>query len=452
MQVTREQPDPCTIVLNIEVEEPQVSRTFDSVYREFSKYVNVPGFRPGKAPRNLVQQFVNMERVRERAMEKLISETVAKAIEEQEITPYRNPDVEPTDIADKQPYKYKAIVPLEPQVTVGEYKGLTVDRPVYKVTDEDVNTQFNQLIEGRARLERITGRGVQEGDMLIAEQKAVVEGDEGEEPPMRRQIIQWGQNIPGFDEAIAGQEIGEERTFTLTYPDDYEEADKRGKSVTFTVKLSSISAKKLPELTPELFQQFGDFDSEDALKTAIRERLQGQHDNQSDQIAEQKLIEQIVEKSEVHFPDVLVRDEMREEFNRLGRQLQRQGMQYEDFLAANDLTTDQYQQNVRDNSATRIKAILALREVSLNEGLQATDDEIDAQMAGLLTQGGITDDQYEQFIADPSRRLQLANAVVQQRLHDFLFANNTINDVEQSSPPTLDEEMDEDEDDGEDAE
>ncbi len=446
MQVTREQPDPCTIILNIEVDEPQVSRTFDSVYREFSNYVNVPGFRPGKAPRNLVQRFVNMERVRERAMEKLISETVAKAIETEEIQPYRNPDVEPTDLADKQAYKYKAIIPLEPQVKVGEYKGLTVERPVYKVTEEMINEQYKQLIESKAKLERVTDRPVQEGDMLIAEQKAVVEGAEGEEPPMRRQIIYLGRNIPGFDDAIMGMNIGEERTFSLTYPDDYEEEDKQGKNVTFTVKLSSISGKKLPELNEEFYKSFGDFDSEEGMKTAIRESLERQYNNQSDQVAEQRLIEQIVANSDVHFPDVLVRDEMKDEFNRMGRQLQRQGVSYEDFLVANDMTSEQYQATVRENSATRIRAILALRELSIAEGLQATEEEIDGQFADLLNNGGITEDQYEEFAADPRRRLQLANAVVQQRLHDFLFTNNTINDVEQDAPPELDEAEDDEDD------
>lgn len=448
MQVTREQPDPCTIVLTIEVEEQQVSRTFDSVYREFSNYVSVPGFRPGKAPRNLVQRFVNTEKVNERALEKLISDTVVKALEAEEIQPYRNPDVEPTDIADKQPYTFKAIIPLEPQVKVGEYKGLTVERPVYKVTDEQVDEQFNQLVESKAKLERVSDRGVIAGDMLIAEQKAVVEGDEGEEPPMRRQLIYTGKNIPGFDEAVLGMTIGEERTFTLTYPDDYEEEDKQGKNVTFTIKLSSISGKKLPELNEEFFKSFGDFDSVDALKAAIRENLERQYNNQSDQVAEQKLIEQIVENSEVHFPEVLVRDEMRDEFNRLGRQLQKQGVSYEDFLVANDLTSEQYQETVRENSATRIKAILALRELSINEGLQATEEEIDAQFVSLLNSGGISEDQYDEFFADPRRRLQLANAVVQQRLHDFLFANNAITDVEQEAPPEL-EETDDEEDDAE---
>src|SRR5690348_1427252 len=129
MQVTAEQTDPCTIVLDISLDEQQVARAFDSTYREFSRVVNVPGFRPGKAPRALLERYVDKERVRNRTAEKLISDSYPKAIEEEGITPYRNPQIDPSDLEDNKPYSYKATVPLEPQVTLGEYTGLSVEKP-----------------------------------------------------------------------------------------------------------------------------------------------------------------------------------------------------------------------------------------------------------------------------------------------------------------------------------
>src|SRR5689334_13021214 len=183
MQVTAEPTtNPCEVVLDITVDEPQVTRAFDATYKEFSRYVNVPGFRPGKAPRAIVERYVNMDRVRQQALEKLIRDSYFQAIEEEGITPLhgRGPEIQPPDLEDKKPYSYKATVPLEPQVTLGEYTGLTVDKPILKVTDELVDQRIEALREERARLERITDRGVQPGDILIAETQAVVEGEEGE--------------------------------------------------------------------------------------------------------------------------------------------------------------------------------------------------------------------------------------------------------------------------------
>lgn len=150
MQVTAEQTSPCTIVLDIHVDEQQVARAFDSTYKEFGRYANVPGFRPGKAPRAIVERYVNKEKVREQTLEKLIRDSYFKAIEEEGITPYRNPDIEPSELVDKQPFSFKVVISLEPQVTLGEYTGLTVDRPIFKITDEILENRINGLREERA--------------------------------------------------------------------------------------------------------------------------------------------------------------------------------------------------------------------------------------------------------------------------------------------------------------
>src|SRR5437868_2336249 len=158
MQVTADQTNPCTMVLDITVDEPQVSRAFDVSFREFSRYVSVPGFRPGKAPRVLVERYVDMARVRQHTLERIIRESYPTAVEEQQLTPYRDPDIEPTDLEDKKPFTYRAIIPLEPKVDLGPYKGLTVEKPVFKLTDKDVEERINSLRTDRARLERVADR------------------------------------------------------------------------------------------------------------------------------------------------------------------------------------------------------------------------------------------------------------------------------------------------------
>ncbi len=438
MQVTAEQTSPCTIVLDIDVDAQQVAHIFDSTYKEFSRHVNVPGFRPGKAPRALVEKYVNHERVQQQALERLIREYYFKAIEEEGITPYRNPEIQPADLVDKQPFSFKAIVPLEPQITLGDYVGLIVERPVFKVTDEIVEKRIDGLREERARLERITDRGVEAGDIVIAEKQEVVAGDEGEPQPPRRQLIQMGQNMPGFDEAIMGMMPGDERSFELTYPDDYEEEAKRGKTAAFTVKVSSISGKKKPALNDEFAKSVAGVETVEELRNTIREALATEAEQLGGQIAEQRLFAEILNRSTINFPDVLIREEVEDKLRQLAQELRQSNVNYGQFLASRGQTAEQHQTELAQQAEYQIRTLLALREISIQEELQATNEQVDAEFDRLLEAGRITEDQYDEYKPDNRRRLQVANALIQQRLHDFLFAHNTINDVEQDTLPDPD--------------
>ncbi len=433
MQVTAEQTDPCAVTLDISLDEQQVTRTFDSTYREFGRHVSVPGFRPGKAPRAILERYVDKARVRERALEKLIADSYFKAIEEQGITPFRQPDIEPTDLEDKKPYTFKAVIPLEPQVTLGAYTGLTVEKPIFPVNDAVIEDRITRLREDRARLDRVTDRGVEAGDVLIADSQTVLEGQEPEGEP-RRQLIQTGNNIPGFDEAILGMTPGEERVFDLTYPDDYTEEDKRGKKAAFTVKVHSLSAKKMPALDDDFAQQIGGVETVDALRAAIRQRLEGEASQLSDQIAEQRLIEQILAASEIHFPAALVREEVQENLQGLAAELRQNRLTYPDYLQRIGKSPEAHQNELAEQAETQIRTLLALRDIARMENLQADESQIEAQFTQLMSEGRITEDQYEEYRGDQRRRLQVANALIQQKLHDFLFANNTLNEVEQALP------------------
>ncbi len=434
MQVTSEQTNACTIVLDIAIDEQQVARTFDSVYKEFSKHVNVPGFRPGKAPRPILEKYVNKDKVQERTLEKLITDSYFQAIEEEGITPYRQPSIEPQPIVDKQPYSFKATVPLAPVVTLGTYTGITVEKPIFTITEDVIDNKIHEMREEKSRLERVTDRGVEPGDVLIAENHIVIEGEENNDTP-RRQLIQVGNNVPGFDEAILGMTPDEERTFDLTYPEDYDEEDKRGKKATYTVKLSSISAKRLPELDDAFVKSVSDAKTVEELRELVKDSMKFQGARLSDQIAEQRIIEQIVNQGDIQFPDALVGDEVQDDFRRLGEELKHHEVDYQSFLAQKGLTAEQHLEAVRQQAEARVRTVLALQMIAETEGLQATNEEIDSEFDNLLNAGKITEDQYDEYKLNERRRIQVANAIVQQRLHDFLFANNTLVEVVQSAGP-----------------
>ena len=438
MQVTADQTNPCTIVLDITVDEPQVSRAFDVSFREFSRYVSVPGFRPGKAPRVLVERYVDKARVRQHALEKIIRESYPEAISGQEVKPFREPEIEPTDLEDKKPYTYRAIIPLDPQVEIGPYTGLTVEKPIFKLSEQDVEDRIQGFRTEKARLERVTDRGVADGDVVIVEHEITLEGTD-EPEPVRRQLVYIGNNIPGYDEQVMGMMPAEERTFEITYPEDFEEEARRGKKATYHVTVSSLSARKLPELNDEFAKDVAGVETVDALRELLMSRLQAEAVRVSNEVAEQRLIEKILEGSTVNFPDILIREELQDKLRNLAEELRRNQMSYEQYLQRVSQTADQHQSQLAAQSAEQIRALLALREIAIAEQLQADDDAIDAELDRMAEAGEVPAETIAEYRGDSRRRLQVANALIQQKLHDFLFTNNTLIEVEQATTPNAEE-------------
>ena len=230
MQVTQEPLDPCQVALTIEVESDKVVHAVDRAYREFAKYVNVPGFRKGKAPMHVVRQRIPDEEIQKRATELIVEPAYREAIEQTAIEPYAMPKLEMdplelAEIADK-PFTFKAVVPLRPSVELGNYRGLEVEKPKFELSDNDVDEQLERLRQ-RASDYPIVERPSETGDLLVADVTVKVDGEEATEP--KPTMIEIGaDNIPGFDERIVGITGGETKTFHLTYPTEYHEEARAG--------------------------------------------------------------------------------------------------------------------------------------------------------------------------------------------------------------------------------
>jgi trigger factor len=201
--VTKEQVDACTVALEIEVDPETVARAYDRAYREFANVTRVPGFRPGKAPRSILERYIDSDRVAERVTEIVAGRAYAEALKQEAIAPYDDPEVDLPTIAPAEAYRFKANVPLAPKVELGDYTDLTVERPVFTVKDADVDAQIERIRAEHARVAPVENRGVQDGDVIIAEVATTIEGQDPVEPT--RTLIRMGNNIPGFDLSIIGQ-------------------------------------------------------------------------------------------------------------------------------------------------------------------------------------------------------------------------------------------------------
>jgi trigger factor len=429
MQVTKEQVDPCTVSLDIKIEPDTVSRAFGQAYREFGKFTSVPGFRPGKAPRSMVERYVNPDKVRERVMEIVAGPAYREALQNENISPYADPEVEFSDLADGQEWQFKAIVPLPPNVELGDYSDLTVERPVFKVSDEDVDRQIENIRNEYSRMEKVDGRGVQQGDVLIAEMTETIEGQEPPAAP-RRTLIRVGESIPGFDDQILGIKPDEEREFDLTYPEDHQDPERAGKKAHFTVRVASNNQRVLPEVTDEWVEQITPYKTVEELRNAIREGQQEQVRDLSDRVVESRIVEELIKRSKVEFPHVMVEQEMQDEAHELGHELDNRKMSYEEYLEQTGQTQEQHRAKMEASAVGRVQSVLVLRELARKLNLQVTDQELSEELTRIAAENNLSDEDAQNLARDERRRTQIANIIVKRKLRDHLFETVNIKDVE----------------------
>jgi trigger factor len=428
MQVTREQIDPCTVALDVKVEAEKVSSAFERAYREFGRYTNVPGFRPGKAPRKVLEQYIDQERLRERVMELVAGPAYQEALKQESVEPYTDPEVDFSDLADGEPWQFKAVVPTAPLVKLGDVDKVSVERPVYEVTEEDVDRQLDILRGEHARVEKVEGRGVEPGDVVIAEMAEELEGEEQPTEP-KRTLVRVGENIPGFDDEIMGQKPDEERTFKLRYPEDHQNPERAGKEATFRIRVESINHRVLPELTDTWVKETLGLDTVQALRDTIRRAQEDQAKEVADRIAEGRILDKLVETSEISFPGVMVRDEMQEEVHQLEHELENRKATYEDYLKSANLTEEQHRATLEKNAEDRVKGFLIIRELAKREGVEATRDDIAQEFTRLAMENRWSEEDAKRIIRDDSRRQQVANLVIRRKLRDRLMQLAKVKDV-----------------------
>ncbi len=383
MQVTKEPLDPCQVALTIEVETGKVAQAVDKAYREYSKYVSVPGFRKGKAPLNFVKQRVPETDVRQRTAELLVEPAYAEALEQEAIEPFAQPKLElmQLEFAEK-PFIFKAIIPLRPEVELGPYTGLTVEKPKYELNDEAVETQMQRMRE-RAAEYPVVERPVQVGDLVVADLSALVD-IRPEAAEVRPTMIEIGaDNIPGFDDALVGMTKEEEKTFTLTYPETYPDTELANEEAEFTVKINEIHEKRIPELNDELAQKLSNnrFQTLDEFRGALKSDMEKSLVANADSEADSKLIDQILAGSTIKYPPVLVEAEVDDDVKGLLAQLERQGTDLEDYLQQVGKTREQIVSEFTEGAKKRIEIGLLLGKVADAESLMLTDSDVEAALA-----------------------------------------------------------------------
>jgi trigger factor len=428
MQVTTEQIDPCKIALTITVEPEKVTVAQEKAYQQAARSITLPGFRKGKVPLHIARGYVDPSRVKQRAAELLVPEAFQSAVGESQVEPWGQADFEVVEMNDDGPLVFKALVPLRPQVTLGPYKGLSLTKRVLVVTDKDVERQIEQIRERYAEYPEVEDRTAQPGDLLLVDLQAEIEGKELPElAEARSTAIEVGKNIPDFDNGLTGMAKGETKTIEAIYPETFPDDTLRGKRATFTVTLNEIRSRNLPELNDELVQKaHPTAKTPDELLVAVRDSLEKTAAEMSENELEFNLVNAIVQSSQIHFPDVLLRAEMQADAQQLQERLERDQITLDDFLVGEGKTREELQLEMSTAAAQRIRNSLVLSEVARTESIAVDDTEVDAKIAERAEQAKVSPAAVRAFAEKNNQLERFRDQALTEKILTFLKGAATI--------------------------
>jgi trigger factor len=382
MNVTATPVAKSSIKLEVELPPERLTRAVDDAVRRLSRRTRVPGFRPGKAPRNMLERVLGPGVVLDEAVEHLVQDAYRQALIDKEILPLANADVNVDQAEEGKPVRFTATVPVRPDVELGDYKNFNFKPEIETIDDAKVDHVIEELRDQNATLSPVEDRGAQKGDYAVVAFEGTRDGQpfEGGSSERMPLILGDGRFVPGFEENIEGLRVGESKEFDVTFPDDYPAEDMAGKVVHFNATLRELREKILPEATDGFAQSMGDYPDLATLKEEIRQRLgRNSLDKARHEFAD-RIIEYAVANATLELPDVLVDQEVEVMHDEFRATLARQGITEEAYLKVVEKSAEDLHADFRPRSEHRVKVLLVLSKIATQEGIEVPPEDIEAEV------------------------------------------------------------------------
>lgn len=432
MKVTNERTENRQAFLTIEMEPAEMEESLEASYRRLAQKANIPGFRKGKAPRMVLERYLGKENVLEDAIKQLVPQAYEKAIKEQEIEPFAQPDIE---ITQTDPVIFKTIVPLSPTIELGDYHSIRLTPDPVEITEDNVSAVMEELRHQHATWEPVD-RPSDSGDLVVLDIDSEVE----EKPLIKKLGVQYQvlrdsvSPAPGFAEQIIGMQKEEKKEFKLTFPEDYPQSELAGKEATFKVKVSEVKEEKLPELNDELARQVSpDFQTVDTLREEVSQKMKHSAAERARVDFEDQVINAVIDQSQVEFPPVLVEMEINRLLNEQARQLQMSGRALEDYLKSVNKTEDELREELRPVATKNVNGSLVLGKVAEAEKIEVSDSEVDAEIDG-MTRGAADDkkDELRKLMNTPQTRDSIKRSLITRKTIERLVEIAKSSDITQT--------------------
>lgn len=426
MKVTAENGENQQVTLTIEVEAAEVTKAVNKAAKRLANRVNIPGFRKGKAPRIIVERHVGTDALMQEAFDLIAPQAFDNALKEQKIEPVTRPNIDIVTLEDGKDLVFKATVTPRPEVKLGDYKGLKVEKQVAEVKDEDVEKQIKNFQDRQGKMvDAPEGAAVENGDFTTLNFEGFVdgkpfEGGKGEDYPLQ---IGSGSFIPGFEDQLVGAKIGEEKEVNVTFPEEYHSKDLAGKAAMFKCTIKSIKRKELPEINDELAKKVSKFDTLAELKADVRKNLEENAERKAENDQKSAAIEQATNNITVDIPAVMIDNRVTAMIQEMAMRLEQQGMKLEQYLQYAGTDIAKIRENYRETAEKNVKTDLMLEEVAKAENIKVEADDLNAEVAAMAAAYGATPQQVQKIIKEQGRIGDLAASVLRKKTAQFIIDN-----------------------------
>lgn len=399
----------------------------EKAYLKDRSKINVPGFRKGKAPRKLIENMYGEGVFYDDAFELVAQPAYEEAIKAENLQVVDRPQVDVQQIGAGQELKYTLEVFVKPDVTLGEYKGVAVEKNVEKVTDEAVDARIQNDVERASTTQDVTDRAVENGDIVNLDYAGSVDGVafEGGTAQGQSLTIGSGMFIPGFEEQMVGMNIGEERDLSVKFPEQYHADNLAGKDAVFHVKLNGIQTKVRPELDDDFAADVSEFDTFEAYKANIVADLEKNAADRAEANLEDALVQKVVDAADCDIPDAMIQDEITTMLREMEMRMMYQGIRFEDYLKYTGQTLDQVRENCKPEAANRVKTQLVLEAVAKAENIVPTDEDVDEAIADQAKRVNRDVEEFKASLSEQQKEYLKETAGI-KKVIDFLKANAVI--------------------------
>lgn len=409
--------------LTVEVPAEQVNAGLDKAFKKVVKEINVPGFRKGKMPRQMFEKRFGAESLYQDAIDFILPDAYANAVEEAGINPVQNPEIDIETIEKGQPLVFTAKVTVKPEVQLGEYKGLEVAKPDTEVTDEDIENQLKENQERFAELELKEDEAIVEGDTAVIDFEGFVDGEAFDGGQGSDYSLEIGSNsfIPGFEEQLVGVKAGEEKDVEVTFPEEYHAAELAGKSATFKVKVNEVKSKQLPELNDDFAKEIDpEVESLEALRTKMKENMATDKKAAADAALRDELVQKAAANSTIDLPHAMIHTEMDRMMADFEQRLTQQGMTLELYFQFSGQDEEALRAQMHDDAETRVRVSLTLEAIAAAENMQVSSEEIDKELEKMSAQFNMDIEQIKTSLGGTE---MLENDIRMQNTVEFLVEN-----------------------------
>lgn len=382
MNVKVEKTDKNIVTLEIEVDKETFEAGMEKAYRKNVKSIAIPGFRKGKAPRKFIEKYYGEAVFFEDAINFVCPDAYDKAVEENNISPVAQPEIDIVQIGNGENFIFKAIVAVKPEFTLAEYKGVKVDKIEYIPKAEDVDAELSRMQEQNSRIVTVEGRAIEDGDIATIDYEGFMDGVAfpGGADKNHDLAIGSGQFIPGFEDQLIGKECGFDGEIQVTFPEEYHAEELKGKPATFKVKVHSIKKKELPALDDEFAKDVSEFDTLDALKADITDKLTKAGETRALRETEDKILEAIANATEIDIPRPMIETQIDRMLDDFRYRLSSQGLTLEQYAEYTGMPIAEMRKQYEENAQRAVKGSLILEKIAEAEGIVATEAEIEEEL------------------------------------------------------------------------